>query len=141
MFDIGPTELLLIVVVAIIVIGPKDLPLALRTAGRWMGKMRKLSGHFRTGLDAMIREAEMEELERKWKDQNEKIMREHPNGVDEAERTGAYPPAQTPHPSVAASPPPPPPPPPAASAEGRAISVDNPDEYSQMPASGEEKQA
>lgn len=134
MFDIGPTELLLIVVVAIIVIGPKDLPLALRTAGRWMGKMRKLSGHFRTGLDAMIREAEMEELERKWKEQNEKIMREHPNGVEEAERTGAYPPVQAPPTET-------PPPPAATSAEGRAISVDDPDEYSQMPASGEEKQA
>lgn len=145
MFDIGAPELLLIVVVAIIVIGPKDLPLALRTAGRWMGKMRKLSGHFRTGLDAMIREAEMEELERKWKEQNEKIMREHPNGVDEAERTGAYPAVPTPK----ATPPPPPstpsaetpPPPPPVSAEGRAISVDNPDEYSQMPTGGEEKQA
>lgn len=132
MFDIGPTELLLIVVVAIIVIGPKDLPLALRTAGRWIGKMRKLSSHFRTGLDAMIREAEMEELERKWKEQNDKIMREHPNGVDEAERTGAYPAAQTPAPPAAA----PAPPPPAASAEGRAITVDDPDEYRDMPASG-----
>jgi sec-independent protein translocase protein TatB len=91
MFDVGPTELLLIVVVAVIVIGPKDLPLALRTAGKWIGKMRKISGHFRAGLDGMIREAEMEELEAKWKAQNEKIMREHPEGVVEAERTGAYP--------------------------------------------------
>ena len=40
MFDIGPTELLLIVVVAVIVIGPKDLPVALRTAGRWIARMR-----------------------------------------------------------------------------------------------------
>ena len=38
MFDIAPSELLLVVIVAIIVIGPKDLPLALRTAGRWLGK-------------------------------------------------------------------------------------------------------
>ena len=52
MFDIGPTELLLIVVVAVIVIGPKDLPLALRTAGKWIGKVRKVSGHFRSGLYA-----------------------------------------------------------------------------------------
>jgi sec-independent protein translocase protein TatB len=125
MFDIGPTELLLIVVVAVIAIGPKDLPLALRTAGRWIGQMRKLSSHFRTGLDAMIREAEMQELEQKWKEQNEKIMREHPNGVAEPEPAGAYPPVQpTPTPE---------PPPPPASAEGRAISVDNPDEYRDMP--------
>ena len=93
MFDIGPTELLLIVIVAVIVIGPKDLPLALRTAGKWLGKVRKVSGHFRAGLDAMIREAEMEEMEKKWREQNEKIMREHPEGGPaEMEPTGAYPP-------------------------------------------------
>ncbi|MEO0062374.1 MAG: hypothetical protein RLZZ08_934 [Pseudomonadota bacterium] len=92
MFDIGYSELLLIVIVAVVVIGPKDLPLALRTAGRWIGKMRKISGHFRSGLDAMIREAEMEEMEAKWREQNERIMREHPNGGPvEAEQTGAYP--------------------------------------------------
>lgn len=93
MFDIGATELLLIVVVAILVIGPKDMPLAMRTAGRWIGKIRKISGHFRTGLDAMVREAEMEDMEKKWKAQNEKIMREHPEGVpSQMEPTGAYPP-------------------------------------------------
>jgi sec-independent protein translocase protein TatB len=92
MFDIAPTELLLVVIVAVIVIGPKDLPLALRTAGRWMGKVRKVSGHFRAGLDAMIREAEMEEMEQKWREQNDKIMREHPEGGPPGtEQTGAYP--------------------------------------------------
>ena len=59
MFDIGATELLVIVIVAIIVIGPKDMPLALRTAGRWIGKVRRMSAHFRSGIDTMIREAEM----------------------------------------------------------------------------------
>lgn len=93
MFDIGAQEVLLIVVVAILVIGPKDLPAALRVAGRWIGKMRRMSAHFRTGLDSMIREAEMEEMEKKWKAQNEKIMRQHPDGGPaEMEQTGAYPP-------------------------------------------------
>lgn len=93
MFDIGATELLLIAVVAILVIGPKDMPLALRTAGRWIGKVRKISGHFRSGLDAMVREAELEDMEKKWKAQNEKIMAEHPDGgPSEMEPTGAYPP-------------------------------------------------
>lgn len=78
MFDIGATELLVIVIVAVIVIGPKDLPLALRTAGRWIGKIRRVSGHFRTGIETMIREAEMEEMEKKWREQNAKIMAEHP---------------------------------------------------------------
>ncbi|TNE52420.1 MAG: twin-arginine translocase subunit TatB [Sphingomonadales bacterium] len=74
MFDIGASELLVIVIVAILVIGPKDMPLALRTAGRWIGKVRRVSGHFRAGVDAMIREAELEEMEKKWQAQNEAIM-------------------------------------------------------------------
>jgi sec-independent protein translocase protein TatB len=78
MFDIGASELLMIVIVAVVVIGPKDMPMALRTAGRWIGKMRKISGHFRSGIDAMVREAELEEMERKWREQNEAIMRANP---------------------------------------------------------------
>jgi len=97
MLDVGPSELLLIVIVAVVVIGPKDLPLALRTAGKWIGKMRRISGHFRSGLDAMIREAEMAEMEKKWREQNERIMREHPHGgPPEADQTGAYPAAAIP---------------------------------------------
>ena len=80
MFDIGAEELLVVAIVAIIVIGPKDLPLAMRTAGRWIGKVRRISGHFRSGMEAMIREAELEEMEKKWKAQNEKVMAEHPDG-------------------------------------------------------------
>lgn len=76
MFDIGASELLVLVIVAIVVIGPKDLPMALRTAGRWVAKMRRVSNHFKAGIETMIREAEMEEMERKWKEQNERIMRE-----------------------------------------------------------------
>jgi sec-independent protein translocase protein TatB len=75
-FDIGASELLVLVIVAIVVIGPKDLPLALRTAGRWVAKMRRVSNHFKAGIETMIREAEMEEMEKKWKEQNERIMRE-----------------------------------------------------------------
>ncbi|MEO0688881.1 MAG: Sec-independent protein translocase protein TatB [Pseudomonadota bacterium] len=75
MFDIGALELLVIVIVAVLVIGPKDMPLAMRTAGRWIGKVRKVSSHFRTGIDAMVREAELEDMEKKWKERNEEIMR------------------------------------------------------------------
>jgi sec-independent protein translocase protein TatB len=78
MFDVGASELLLIIIVAVVVIGPKDMPMALRTAGRWIGKVRRVSGHFRSGLENMIREAELEEMERKWREQNEAIMKEHP---------------------------------------------------------------
>jgi len=89
MFDVGAAELLVIVIVAVIVIGPKDLPLALRTAGRWIGKIRRVSSHFRTGIDAMIREAEMEEMERKWREQNARIMSEFPGEEASASEAGA----------------------------------------------------
>ena len=129
MFDVGPSELLLIVIVAVIAIGPKELPSALRTVGRWMGQMRRISTHFRSGLDAMIREAEMQELEQKWAEQNAKIMREHPaDAPPEAEPTGAYP---SPFP-VAPQPAPAP-----APAEAKVVTVDNPDEYRDMPATGD----
>ena len=82
MFDIGWDEMLFTAIVAIIVIGPKDLPRALRTAGRWIGKVRRVSGHFRSGVETMIREAEMEDMEKKWREQNEAVMREHPPVAD-----------------------------------------------------------
>jgi sec-independent protein translocase protein TatB len=82
MLDIGASELLLTVIVAIVVIGPKDMPMALRTAGRWIGKVRRMSNHFRTGVEAIIREGELEEMERKWREQNEAIMRAHPATPD-----------------------------------------------------------
>ena len=129
MLDIGPSELLLIVIVAVIAIGPKELPGALRAAGKWIGQLRRMSAHFRNGFDAMVREAEMEELEKKWAAQNAKIMREHPaDAPPEMEPTGAYP-----------SPPPVPPPP--AAAEARVVTVDSPGEYRDMPVSGDKPEA
>ncbi|PQM27627.1 twin-arginine translocase subunit TatB [Sphingopyxis lindanitolerans] len=89
MFDVAPTELLLVVVVALVVIGPKDLPKAMRFVGKWVGKARGMARHFRSGLDTMMREAELEELEKQWRAQNDAIMREFPR-VDGA--GGATPP-------------------------------------------------
>lgn len=78
MLDIGSSELLLIVIVAVVVIGPKDLPRALYKIGQLLGKARAMSRHFRAGVDAMIREAEMEDLEKKWAAENRRIMEQHP---------------------------------------------------------------
>ena len=78
MFDVAPQELLLLGAVAIAVIPPKDLPRAMRFAGQWIGKARGMARHFRSGLDEMIRQAELEEIEKKWREENERIMREHP---------------------------------------------------------------
>jgi sec-independent protein translocase protein TatB len=78
MFDIAPTELMLCAVIALVVIGPKDLPKAMRAVGHWMGKVRGVARHFRAGLDTMMREAELAEMEKKWAEENARIMREHP---------------------------------------------------------------
>lgn len=77
MFDIAPSEFILFALVALVVIGPKDLPKAMRVVGRFVGKARGMARHFRSGFDAMVREAELEEMEKKWKEENERIMREH----------------------------------------------------------------
>lgn len=62
MFDIAWTELALIGAVALIVIGPKDLPAALRTLGKWVRKARLLAGEFQRNIDDMVREAELHEV-------------------------------------------------------------------------------
>ncbi len=62
LFDIGWSELLLIGVVALVFIGPKDLPRALRVAGYWVRKARTLSREFQSSIDQMIRDAELEEI-------------------------------------------------------------------------------
>jgi sec-independent protein translocase protein TatB len=78
MFGIDSTEFLVIVIMAVIVIGPKDLPRALYKLGQIVGKAQGMARHFRTGIDAMVREVELEELEKKWATQNKRIMEEHP---------------------------------------------------------------
>jgi sec-independent protein translocase protein TatB len=82
--DVDPTELLVLGVVALLVIPPKDLPRAMRFAGQWVGKARGLARQFRSGFDDMIRESEFAEMEKKWKAENERIMREFPQTVDMA---------------------------------------------------------
>jgi sec-independent protein translocase protein TatB len=61
-FDIGWPELMLIGVVALVVIGPKDLPAALRVAGYWVRKARTMSREFQSSFEQMLREAELDEV-------------------------------------------------------------------------------
>lgn len=84
MFDLSISEIAIIAIIAVVVIGPKELPRALATAGKWMAKGRGIMANFRTGLDAMVREAELQEMEKKWASENERIMREHPALPDES---------------------------------------------------------
>jgi sec-independent protein translocase protein TatB len=78
MFDVAPSEFLLLAVVALVVIGPKDLPRVMRVVGQWVGRARGMARHFRSGIDEMIRQSELQEMEQRWAAENERIMREHP---------------------------------------------------------------
>lgn len=62
MLDIGWSEMLIILVVALLVIGPKDLPKVARQIGRWTGKARAMAREFQRSFDDMAREAELEEI-------------------------------------------------------------------------------
>ena len=64
MFDIGWSELLLIGIVALIAIGPKELPGALRTLGQWMGKIRRMAAEFQGQFQEAMREAEIDQLKK-----------------------------------------------------------------------------
>ena len=59
MFDIGWSEFVVIAVVALIAIGPKELPGVLRTIGQWMGKARRMAAEFQGQFQEAMREAEM----------------------------------------------------------------------------------
>jgi sec-independent protein translocase protein TatB len=61
-FDLGWGELIVIGVVALIAIGPKELPGALRTAGQWMGKLRRMAAEFQNQFQEAMREAEVADL-------------------------------------------------------------------------------
>ena len=78
MFDVAPSEFLLFAIVALVVIGPKDLPKAMRVLGYWVGRARGVARQFRSGFDNMVREAELSEMEKKWAEENARIMAEHP---------------------------------------------------------------
>jgi sec-independent protein translocase protein TatB len=64
MFDIGWSELVVIAVVALIAIGPKELPGVLRMVGQWMAKARKMAGEFQGQFQEAMREAEMADLKK-----------------------------------------------------------------------------
>lgn len=66
MFDIGWTEIAIIGLVALIIIGPKDLPRVLRTLGQWTAKARGLTREFRGHVDEMIRESELDDVKQQF---------------------------------------------------------------------------
>ena len=78
MFGVDSTEFVIVAVLALVFIGPKDLPKVMRTLGYWVGRIRGMARHFTSGIENMMREAELEEMEKKWREDNERIMRLHP---------------------------------------------------------------
>jgi len=68
MFDLGWSELIVIAIVALIVIGPKELPGVLRMVGQWLGKARKMAGEFQGQFQEAMREAEMADLKKTFDD-------------------------------------------------------------------------
>ena len=98
MFGVDSSELAVVAILALIFIGPKDLPRVLRTVGYWVGRMRGMARHFTSGIENMVREAELEEMEKKWREENERIMQLHPPGADYPEpgQPDAMPPVVSP---------------------------------------------
>ena len=64
MLDIGWTEILVITVIALFVVGPKDIPKALRTVGVWLGKLKSLSREFQNTVEEAVRDSELDEVKK-----------------------------------------------------------------------------
>jgi len=96
MLDIGWSEMLVIAAIAIVVIGPKDLPAALRAIGRWVAKARAAAREFQSGIDQMVADAELDELKKTATsvrdfDAESLLDKVDPTGADEKGPTGASP--------------------------------------------------
>src|SRR5215213_7933829 len=82
MFGVDTSELLVVAIVALLFIGPKELPRVMMKVGRWVGQVRGYARHFTAGIENVIREAELEEMERKWREENQRILAQHPADGD-----------------------------------------------------------
>ena len=109
---VGFEEMVLLVVVAIIVIGPKDLPLMMRKFGRFTGKMRAMAFEFKQGIDELGRQAELEELRKEVAslkahtglDDLRKDLEEERQGLQQDVNALTAPLAATTHPAAIAAP-------------------------------------
>ena len=78
MFGVDTSEFLVVAIVALLFIGPKELPRVMLSVGRWVGRARGYARHFTAGIENVMREAELEEMDRKWREQNERILAQYP---------------------------------------------------------------
>ncbi|RIX32091.1 Sec-independent protein translocase subunit TatA/TatB [Sphingomonas edaphi] len=101
MFGVDTSELIVVAVVALLFIGPQELPRVMMKIGRWVGRVRGYARHFTAGIENVIREAELEEMEKKWREENQRILAQYP-----ADRHYPDPPAAQRAAPVMTSPPP-----------------------------------
>ena len=107
MLDFSWSHILIVLIVALVVVGPKDLPRLMRMMGQWVGKARRMAEQFRASFDEMARQGELDELRaeidalRKERLSNS-IMPPH---VHQQEPPGESQPAAPPHAEPAAEPP------------------------------------
>ena len=89
MLDIGWTEILIIAVIALFVVGPKDIPKALRTVGVWVGKLRSLSREFQSTVEDAVRDTELDEVKKQIESAKTEFQKEVNESVDpKGELTG-----------------------------------------------------
>ena len=81
MFDLSWSHILIFLVVALVVVGPKDMPRLLRMAGQWMGRARSMANEFKQSFDEMARQSELDEL----RAEIDNLRRERPLSELEAE--------------------------------------------------------
>jgi sec-independent protein translocase protein TatB len=92
-FDLSWSHILILLIVALVVVGPKDLPRLMRTTGRWTAKARAMADQFRKSFDEMARQSELDEL----REELESLRRERPLAdIDRALATPVLPPPQIP---------------------------------------------
>src|SRR5205809_7736098 len=98
MFGVDSSELAVVAILALIFIGPKDLPKVMRVVGYWVGRVRGMARHFTSGIENLMREAELEEMEKKWREENDRIMALHPANAEypEAGQADEMPPVVNP---------------------------------------------
>ena len=100
MFDMGWAELLLVAVLAIVFVGPKDLPRLMRTLGQYAAKMRGMAREFQNSFEELARESELEELRKQVAEMRESAMKP----LTDSERSGSVSPADLAMPDEAAQP-------------------------------------
>lgn len=90
-FDLSWSHILIVLIVALVVVGPKDLPRLMRTAGRWTAKARAMADQFRKSFDEMARQSELDEL----RSELDALRRERPLAdIDRTLATPVLPPPQ-----------------------------------------------